>query len=250
MILGHSSSTLDLLTGIGRHLRPLRLIQLAGVLGVMLASGLAELVSLGTVLPFLGVLSSPEQLWQQPLVQWLVPRAGYTHPQQLILPATVAFALAAVVAASIRIFNLRLNCRLVAAIGSDLSSAVYRRTLYQSYEKHLLINSSKLIASISSHITVTVQALNASLQGLSGLSVVAGLLVAMSFIDWLVALSAAALFGIAYSLVVVRSRYQLRNNSALFAEASYLRLKYLQEGLGAIREVVLRSNQDRYYQNY
>ena len=34
----------------------------------MLASGGAELVSLGAVLPFLAVLSDPERLWQQPLV--------------------------------------------------------------------------------------------------------------------------------------------------------------------------------------
>jgi ATP-binding cassette subfamily B protein len=37
----------------------------------MLASGVAELVSLGAVLPFMAVLSDPERLWQQLLVKAL-----------------------------------------------------------------------------------------------------------------------------------------------------------------------------------
>ena len=71
----------------------------------MLASGGAELVSLGAVLPFLAVLSNPERLWQQPLVQALASRAGWTDASRLLLPATLAFSGAAVLAALIRLAN-------------------------------------------------------------------------------------------------------------------------------------------------
>ena len=113
-------STRSLLLGIWCHLSKRRRIQLGLLFFVMLASGGAELVSLGTVLPFLGVLSAPEQLWQQPLVQALAMQAGFMEPVQLLLPATVAFALAAVLASLVRLTNLWLNGRLAAAIGSDL----------------------------------------------------------------------------------------------------------------------------------
>lgn len=75
---------------------------------VMLASGGAELVSLGAVLPFLLVLvlSDPERLWQQPLVQTLAGQVGVTQASQLLMPATLAFALAAVLAALVRLANL------------------------------------------------------------------------------------------------------------------------------------------------
>jgi ATP-binding cassette, subfamily B, bacterial PglK len=55
----------------------------------MLASGGAELVSLGAVLPFLAVLSGPEQLWLQPLVQALAARVGFTQASELLLPVAV-----------------------------------------------------------------------------------------------------------------------------------------------------------------
>ena len=74
----HPSTTSTLLLGIWGHLSRRRRIQLGLLLVVMLASGGAELVSLGAVLPFLAVLSDPERLWQQPLVQALAgqSRAG------------------------------------------------------------------------------------------------------------------------------------------------------------------------------
>ena len=59
------SSTFSLLRKIWSYLRRRRRYQLALLLLVMLASGLAELVSLGAV-PFLAVLSNPDELWQQP----------------------------------------------------------------------------------------------------------------------------------------------------------------------------------------
>ena len=86
-----TQSARSLLLGIWAHLSRKRRIQLGFLLLVMLASGVAELVSLGAVLPFLAVLTYPERLWQQPLVQALASRVGFTEASQMLLPATIAF---------------------------------------------------------------------------------------------------------------------------------------------------------------
>ena len=156
-----------MLLGIWRQLSRRRRIQLGVLLLVMIASGGAELVSLGAVLPFLGVLSDPELLWQQPLVADLASRIGFTQASQLLLPATFAFAFAAAFAALIRTANLWLNGRLAAAVGSDLSCEAYRRTLYQPYEVHVQRNSSAVITGTTTHISHTVHALNALLQSVT-----------------------------------------------------------------------------------
>ena len=131
------------------HLGRRRRVQLGVLLLVMLASSVAEMLSLAAVLPFLAVLSNPEGLWSKPLVMQWAPRLGITSAQELLLPITIAFAVAALAAGAIRLLNLWLNGRLAAAIGSDLSCEAYRRTLYQPYAVHLARNSSELIASIS-----------------------------------------------------------------------------------------------------
>jgi ABC-type bacteriocin/lantibiotic exporter with double-glycine peptidase domain len=242
--------TRTLLLGVWCHLSRRRRIQLGLLLLVMLASGVAELVSLGAVLPFLAVLSDPEQLWQQPLIQPLASRVGFTQASQLLLPATTAFAAAAVLAALIRLANLWLNGRLAAAVGSDLSCEAYRRTLYQPYGVHMLRNSADVITGTTTQIARTVQALTALLQLITAAVVVAGLLTGILLIDWTMALGAATLFGTVYGLLAITAQKELRRNSQLIAAAAKQQIKAQQEGLGAIRDVLLDGNQFTYVEIY
>lgn len=212
----------------------------------MLASGAAELVSLGAVLPFLLTLSEPERLWQQPLVRSLAVQVGFSSANQLLLPATLLFASSAVLAALIRLLNLWMNGRLAAAVGSDLSCEAYRRTLYQPYKVHVQRNSASVINIVTNQIGGTVGALNALLQFLTGCIVAVGLLAGLMLIDAPVAIAAAALFGSAYGALAFVSRRKLRRNGEKITDATTLQIKALNEGLGAIRDVLLDGLQTTY----
>lgn len=243
-------STCTLLRGIWGHLSRRRRIQLGVLVVVMLASGVAELVSLGAVLPFLVVLTNPQQLWQQPLIQSLAAWAGFTQARQLLLPATAAFAAAAVLAAGIRLINLWLNARLAAVVGSDLSCEAYRRTLYQPYGVHVQSNSSEVITAVTSQIGGTVIALTSLLQLVTAAVVAIGLLTGLLLIDWPVALAAAGLFGGVYGLLAITTRRKLQRNGQRIAKAAGQQIKALQEGLGAIRDVLLDGSQPTYLEIY
>ena len=216
----------------------------------MLASGLAELVSLGAVFPFLAVLSDPERLWQQPLVQSLTSRLGFNQASELVLPATFAFAVAAVLAALIRLMNLWLNGRLAAAVGFDLSCEAYRRTLYQPYGIHVQRNSAAVITTTTTQINLTVLALNSLLQLITSAVVAVGLLTGLLVIDAPVAMAASVLFGSAYGVLSITLRREFRRNGQKIVDASNQQLKALQEGLGAIRDVLLDGSQLTYLKIY
>ena len=245
-----TSSSRVLLYGIWQHLSKRRRIQLGLLLLVMLASGLAEVFSLAAVLPFLAVLSDPQRIWQQPVLQGLAKAVGITAAGQLLLPATVIFGVAAVLAAAVRLLNLWLNGRVAAAIGSDLSCEAYKRTLHQPYAVHVQRNSSSVITVITSQIGLTVVVLNSTLQLFTSTLVAAGLLLAFFVVDWGVALTAAVVFGVAYGLLAITSKKKLAANSALVAETSRQQMKALHEGLGAIRDVLLDGSQNTYLEIY
>jgi ABC-type multidrug transport system fused ATPase/permease subunit len=245
-----SPSTRTLLCGIWGHLSRRRRKQLGLLLLMMLTSGGAELVSLGAVLPFLAVLSDPERLWQLPLIQELAALVGLSQAGELLLPATAAFATTAVLAALIRLANLWLSGRLTAAIGSDLSYQVYRHTLYQPYSVHVQRNSSAVIMAVIGHVGGTVGALRSLLQLVTATMVVVGLVMGLLLIDWPVALAAACLFGGTYGLLAITTRRQLQQNSQRIASAAGQQIKALQEGLGAIRDVLLDSSQPTYLEIY
>ena len=216
----------------------------------MLASSGAELISLGAVLPFLAVLSDPERLWQQEVVQQIAPGLGYSTARDLLLPVTLIFASAAIVAALIRLANLWLNGRLAAAIGSDLSCEAYRRTLYLPYGVHVQRNSAEVITSNTTQIERTIAALRALLQMITAALVALGLLTGLLLVDWAVALGAAILFGTVYGLLAATASNELRRNSKRITSAAGQRIKVLQEGLGAIRDVLLDDNQRIYVDIY
>ena len=250
MVSDSHPSILRSLRKLWGYLTRRRRLQLAVLLLGLFANSLAELVSLGAVLPFLAVLTNPEQLWQQPWIQLLVLRVGFTQSQQLVLPAAIAFALAAVLAAMIRLSNLWLTGRFAAAVGSDLSCESYRRTLYQPYQVHVQRNSSTMISAMTQHVALTVLALNSVLQIASASLVAAGLIVGLLFIDWQVALATSGLFAISYGLVVISSRRQLLRNGERIASANTQRLQSIQEGLGSIRDVLLDGTQANYLNLY
>lgn len=243
-------STRILLIRIWSHLGKRRKIQLIVLLITMFISGLAELVSLGAVLPFLLVLSNPERLWRQPLIQPLIKALNYTEASQLLPLATLGFVLATVLAALVRLFNLWLNLRMAAIIGSDLSCKAYQRTLYQPYKVHLQQNSSTVISTIITQTAATVSALKAFLQVVTSVIVASGLLLGLVFIDAQMALSAVALFGASYGFLVLLTRQRLRLNGERIAVAVAQQAKALQEGLAAIRDVLLDNNQNTYVQIY
>lgn len=218
----------------------------------MILSGCSEVISLGAVLPFLAVLSDPQVLFQQPVVSAFSKSVGITQASELVLPATLAFVIAALVAAFVRMTNLWLNGRLAAALGSDLSYQAYFRTLHQPYRVHVQRNSAAIINGTITNIGRTVAGLTAILQLITSSIVAVGLLIGLLIIDWAVALGAVVLFGSAYGLLAFFARKELRRNSKRISETSKQQIKALQEGLGAIRDVLLDNNQSTYtyiYQN-
>ena len=228
-----------------------RRIQLGVLLLVMLASSAAEVLSLAAVLPFLAVLANPEGLWSQPLVQQWAPRLGIASAEALLLPITIAFAMAALAAGAIRLLNLWLNGRLAAAIGSDLSCEAYRRTLYQPYAVHLARNSSELIASISTDvIRVIYQVLNPLLLLLSSGLIAASLVVALLAIDWNIAVGAGLVVGLVYVVAMASSRGPLQVMGQRQVLLNRQLIQALQEGLGAIRDVLLDGTQTFYANTY
>lgn len=228
-----------------------RRAQLGLLLIVMLASSVAEVLSLAAVLPFLAVLTNPATLWNQLLVQQWAPQLGIGSAPALLLPITLAFAGAAILAGAIRLLTLWLNGRLAAAIGSDLSCEAYRRTLYQPYAVQVARNSSGLIASISGDVArVITQVLNPLLLLLSSALIVIALVGTLLAINWAIAVGAALVIVLVYAAAMVGSKRPLQQLSQRQVALNQQLIQALQEGLGAIRDVLLDGSQPFYAATY
>ena len=232
------------------HLSRRRQLQFGAALLLMLVSTFAEMISLGAVIPFLGVLIAPDKMLSHPIAARAAEVFGITSSADLLLPFTIAFAVAALVAGGIRVLLLWSNTRLAYASGSDISFDVYRRTLYQPYQVHLARNSSEVSSGLDYKVGYAVGVLLQSLIFVSSLLLLIALLTALLVIDAAVILAAAISFGACYGLMSWMSRKRLESNAQRIARESTQVVKAVQEGLGGIRDVLLDGTQPFYCDIY
>lgn len=234
-----------------RHISLRRRGQFGLLLLLMILASFAEILSIGAVFPFLAVLTSPEHVFAHPAAQPIIQALGLTAPGQLLLPLSIAFGVAALVAGAMRLLLLWASTRLSFAIGADLSISIYRRTLYQPYAVHCSRNSSEVINGIAVKTNSVIYSIIVPTLTLVGSSVMLiTILVALLAVEPVTALVAFGGFGLIYILIIRLTRKQLSLDSHRIARESSQVIKSLQEGLGGIRDVLIDGSQATYCQIY
>ena len=233
------------------HVSLRRRIQFSLLLVIMLLASFAEILSIGAVLPFLGILTAPERIFELPAAQPAIQALNLTEPKQLLFPFTLAFSAAVLIAAVMRFLLLWASTRLSFATGADLSIGIYRRTLYQAYAVHCSRNSSEVINGISLKAnSVIYNIIMPILTLISSSIMLITILIALLSVQPIIALAMFAGFGLIYAVIVRLTRRQLLVGSLCEARESTQVIKALQEGLGGIRDVLIDGSQSTYCQIY
>lgn len=218
---------------------------------LMVLTSFAEVISIGSVLPFLGVLTSPERIFAHQAAQPFIQALGLNESAQLLLPLTIAFGFAALSAGVMRLLLLWASTKLSFAVGADLSISIYRRTLYQPYSVHCARNSGEVINGISGKVNSVIGGIIVPTLTLITSSVMLIIiLIALLAVEPTIALVAFGGFGMIYLLIIYLTRKQLLLDSQLIARESTNLIKSLQEGLGGIRDILLDGSQETYCQIY
>ena len=217
----------------------------------MLIASFAEILSIGAVLPFVGVLTAPERVFAHASLQPIIQILGLTEPAQLLLPLTVAFGVAALIAGAMRMALLWSSTQLTFSTGADLSINIYRRTLYQSYAIHCSRNSSEVINGVTGKTNGVIYGIiYPTLMLINSVVMLFAILMAMLAIEPVIALSAFCGFGLIYVLIIRITRKKLLLDSQSVARESSQVIKLLQEGLGGIRDILIDGSQSTYCRVY
>jgi len=237
----------QLLRRLWHHFPSRRRVQFGFLLTLTIVASFAEVLSIGAVLPFLAALTEPQRIFEHPLLQPLIKWLGFTTAEQLLLPLTVIFGIAAIIAGAIRMLLLWASVRFSFKIGSELSVNVYRRTLYQSYATHISRNSSEVINVIWVKVSeVIFYIFMPGLTLISSVVMVVAIIIALFYVIPGVALALMGGFALLYALIIKMTRGRVRADSQKIARESNNVIKNLQEGLGGIRDVLIDGSQESF----
>ena len=221
------------------YLSPARRRHLYLLVALMVTGAVAELATLGSLLPFLSLLAGVEQPARLHSFTAVFAAAGARTPREQIWVAATVFAAIVLIACAIRVTLSWSTQMFTSLLGHELSVDVERRILLQPYTFHLTHNSSQAVAAMdkvqSLVIQVLLQLIYASAAGFIALVII----VALIYVDPFTATIAAAAFSLIYLVVSAVTRQRLARNSESIRTAYEERVQIVQESIGGIRDVIV-----------
>ena len=229
------------------HIPIKRKSQLSALILLTILVSLAEIISIGAVLPFLGALTAPDKILEIQFLQPLFYKLNILDSSELLFPMTLLFIVAAIISGIMRLILLWTQTRFGYAIGADISILVYRNLLYAPYSLHVSKNSSEFISGITDKTGMVVtQILLPILIIISSSIILVAIFIALLSIDSFVAVIATLGFASTYAFVSFFTKKRLLLDSDNISKKSNLLIKSLQEGFGGIRDVLIDGTQEVY----
>lgn len=223
-----------------------RRIQIIFLSLISILSGISEMLTIASLIPFLSVISEPENFWNINYVKKISSYFNIQNANDLLPFVTIIFIVAVIFATIIRLTNLWLNIKLSASIGNDFSRKVFGKVLQKDYLFHINTPSSKTISILTTKIGELVLVINKYLQGLSSIIICFSIFTILIFIEKSIAISILGIFSLIYCTIALVLKNKLREISKIISLSNEKMVNYIQLGLGAIREIILDGNQNLY----
>jgi ABC-type bacteriocin/lantibiotic exporter with double-glycine peptidase domain len=232
------------------HVSPERRKQFYLLLFLTMIGSFAEVVSLGSIFPFISIIMQPDKVFDLPFMAHVIDTFGIKAGGDLVVPITILFAIASMIAGLLRLLLVWFSAKFGNATGADLSVKVFRQTLYQPYKAHLNRNSSEVISVMTQKANIATGFLLAVV-GL-GISTVMFLSIMLTLfvIDPIVTIISVVIFGFSYLAIASLTRHIVARNSVRLALEQSKLIKLIQEGLGGIRDILLDGSQEVYCKAY
>ena len=245
-----NQSSLNLVVSIFKKLEKRRKLQVGLTFIFMFISGLAEMINLTAVVPFLILLTNPDKVFEYPIIKNLGYLFVLKNASELILPSTLFFALTALIAGLIKVISLWLNTKLSSVIGNDISKEVYKKTLLQPYSSIIKSNSADLINSITNNIFSTVKVIERSLAILSAFIVMTNLIIGLIIFNYSITFSVIIILFSVYITISYFTKIKLKSNSKKLTQNTRDQIKLSQESLGAIKDIIIFNSKNIYLDIY
>ena len=150
---------ISLLKKIWIHIERHRRTQCSIFIFLNILCSFAEIISLATVIPFLGILSGKDKFFESEIFKIINNYIHINLDDDFFLNFTLIFIFAALLSGLLRILLLYFQTKLSYSIGADLSIKVYKNTINQPYKKQLQYNSSEIISTILNKTNIIVDQL-------------------------------------------------------------------------------------------
>jgi HlyD family secretion protein len=195
------------------------------------------------VLPFFAALSDPDTI-RRNAVAWAVLQKLNVGEGSIVPALGAAFAGSVLIANAINLFGLLAINRFSVRVGETLYAELFAEYLRRGYEFHARRGSSVLASKVQESARVTSGIVQYALILVASLVTIASIVVAVVFVDPVVAVTAMTGLGASYAAAYAAARKRLWRNGQYEHQLRTERMRTVSEGFGAIKDVTLLGVQD------
>ena len=232
--------------GFWRYLSKKRKKQLFGIILLSLLSGLSELLTISSILPFIAVISSPNTLSNYQISIFLSKLLSIPLNEEIYFYIVAFFVISIILSTFLRLLNIRMSLKIAALIGTDLNVKIFSNVIYQEYFYHINTNSSEIIAANIKYIGDAVRGITSALNLVSNVILSILISIGIIFINPKLTFILISILSLIYFLIGKNLNRRITTNSKKIALNSEKKIKLIQESLGSIRSILLESNQKIY----
>ncbi len=224
--------------------------QLMSLQLLSIAMALSTVGGIAAVLPFFAALADPHAIEHNAILRTVLQRVHLSNGDSLTAALGIAFAAIVFIANTVNLFGFLAINRFAARVGDALYVRLFDEYIHRDYEFHILSKSSVLAGNVQESARVTSVVLQQALILVTSLVTIVCVAVAVVLVNPMVALAAIVGLGMSYAAIYLSARRRLLRNGQSVSRYYAERARTVNEGLGAIKEVMLAQARDFFVEQF
>lgn len=210
-------------------------------------SAIAEIISIGAVIPFIAIIASPEKILDFEFLTPLINFFQITSPKDLIVPISIGFVIAVIISTLVRIALVAATLKTSVKITHSIAVKTFKNIVNMHYEKYASHNSSEIIAAITVKTNIAGGMLLIPIMDILSSLVISFAILAVIF-SYLAegAVFVTFSFILIYYIIANPVKKKVKRYGSILNTAEGKRIKSVQETVGGIRDVIIDHTQKFY----
>lgn len=229
-----------------RLLQPAERRQAIAVTSAVLGGMMLEMLGLGLVVPAIGLMLREDWREAHPRLTDAVNALGNPTQTQVIIGGLLTLLGVYVIKSGYLVWMLSFQFRFVHRVEAGLSVRMLTTYLHRPWTFHLQRNSAELIRNTTSEVATFTNVLSAVVNLFTDVLITAGIVAVLVFTEPMATLVIALCFLVGGSVFLLLLRKKVADWAIRRHNHDAVRMRFLQEGLGAVREVLLLGRVDHF----
>jgi ATP-binding cassette subfamily B protein len=174
----------------------------------------------------------------------------FSNKEEAIIYSGLIFSSLFLINALSRIILVYVTTRLSQVTSAELSVKIYKGKLFDTYTNHISKNSSSLVAAITQKVYEMTVSISSAINIVSGAFIFICIISILIWVNPIVMIISIVFFGILYFSLIIFGRKIIRTSSKVINKQQNNIIEILQNGLGALRDIILDKSQYFYIQTF